>query len=144
MKQQQTLRQEQEQKAIECLNALQIYNPYINGFKKDTINNICLFEQFGGFWVYQYPELIAKVKEIEAKYGCKIYAITHEIAPFGEMYSFLYVSKYEEDREYSLIEQDNVYYASAYVWNKSYEYDSEFGTIGVQCFGGGIRRVYEN
>ncbi len=28
-----------------------------------------------------------------------------------------------------------------YVWNKDDERCSEFGTIGVQSFGGGIRRI---
>ena len=29
----------------------------------------------------------------------------------------------------------------AYVWNKSNDYCSEFGTIGIRSFGGGIKRV---
>ena len=37
------------------------------------------------------------------------------------------------------IEKDHIVFA--YVWNKDDDYCSEFGSIGVRSFGGGIRRV---
>ena len=49
-----------KQKAIELMNKLNIYKPYIKGFEKD--NHVCFFEGFGGFWAYQEPELMAKIK----------------------------------------------------------------------------------
>ena len=33
------------------------------------------------------------------------------------------------------------YYAFAYVWNKDDDFCSEFGTIGLKSFGGGIKRI---
>ena len=36
----------------------------------------------------------------------------------------------------------NTFYAFAYVWNKDCEWCSEFGTIGVKSFGGGLKRIY--
>ena len=70
-------REELKVRATERLEALDIYKPYINGFKaKDS--KVCFFEGFGGFWVYQEPEIEAKMKEIEKDFNCVVYAITHE------------------------------------------------------------------
>ena len=128
-----------KQKAIELMQQLNIYKPYIRGFEKD--NKVCFFENFGGFWAYQEPELMAKIKEIEKTYKVLVYAVTHEYLEFGECYDFLYVSDYKSEWKYALLPQRNTFYARAYVWNKTDDNCSEFGTIGIRSFGGGIKRV---
>ena len=45
---------------------------------------------------------------------------------------------YDEETHVS---QSYMFYAYAYVWNKSDDFCSEFGTIGIRSFGGGIKRV---
>ena len=132
-------KEQQKAKAIECMKQLDIYKPYIEGFEKE--NQVCFYERFGGYWVYQEPELEAKMKAIENKFGATVYAITHEMMFFGECYSFLLVPKYKEDWEYLLTKAEQGFYATAYVWNKSDEYCSEFGDISVVSFGGGIKRI---
>ena len=129
----------QKEKAIEIMKQMDIYKPYIEGFEKE--DKVCFFEQFGGFWVYQEPEVEAKMKELEKEYCCKIYAITHEYTQFGECYSFLLVSKYEEEWEMCAVSDKNKHYAFAYVWNKTDDWCSEFGTVAVQSYGGGIKRI---
>lgn len=52
-----------KQKALELMKTLGIYKPYIKGFEKD--NNVCFFEGFGGFWAYQEPELMAKIRSLK-------------------------------------------------------------------------------
>lgn len=132
-------REIKKQKAIELMGKLGIYKPYIKGFEKD--DTVCYFENFGGFWAYQEPELMERIKEFEEEYNCLVYAVTHEYLEFGECYSFLYISDYEEEWEYALEEfGSNKYIVCAYVWNKDDDCCSEFGSIGIQCFGGGIRR----
>lgn len=69
------------------------------------------------------------------------YAVTHEYTDFGECYDFLYISDYEEEWDEMLYKQGRTFYAYAYVWNKTDDCCSEFGTIGVCSFGGGIKRV---
>ena len=128
----------QKEYAIKALKTLNIYKPYIDGFVKK--GQVCFFESFGGHWVYQEPEIEAKMKEIEQEYGCIVYAITHEFWDFGECWSFLIMSKYEEECEMTLEELKDGY-AFAYVWNKDDDLCSEFGTIIVKSFGGGIVRV---
>src|SRR5574344_1339138 len=127
------------QKEIELMNKLDIYKPYIKGFKDK--NSVCFYENFGGFWAYQEPELMAKIKEIEETYNILVYAVTHEYLEFGECYDFLYVSDYKSEWKYTLISQKEIFYSYAYVWNKTDDFCSEFGTIGVFSFGGGIKRV---
>jgi hypothetical protein len=133
------MNKEQKAKAIEIMKQLDIYKPYINDFEKE--DKVCFFEMYAGYWVYQEPEIEAKMKALEAEYGCKIYAITHEFTQFGECYSFLLVSKYKEEWERSVVTEKDKHYAFAYVWNKTDDWCSEFGTIVVHSYGGGIRRI---
>lgn len=128
-----------KQKAIELMNKLDIYKPYIKEFKEH--NQICFFEDFGGFWAEQEPELMTKIQEFEKEHNCLVYAVTHEFLEFGECYDFLFISDYEEDWDEMLYPQGNMYYVFAYVWNKTDDWCSEFGTIGIRSFGGGIKRV---
>lgn len=131
--------EERKIKAIELLKELEIYKPYIDGFVEE--NRVCFFERFGGYWVDQEPEVEKKMKEIEAEFNCTVYAITHEFMEFGECYSFMLVSRYKNEWDYALEKDGCYYYAFAYVWNKTNDDFSEFGTIGLRSFGGGITRV---
>ena len=131
--------EERKIKAIELLKELDIYEPYIEGFEQE--NNVCFFERFGGYWVYQEPEILKKMKEIEEKFNCTVYAITHEYTEFGECYSFMLVTRYKYEWDNLLFKDGSTFYAFSYVWNKTNEDFSEFGTIGVKSFGGGITRV---
>lgn len=133
---------EQKAKAVEFLRTLDIYKPYINGFVNS--DRVCFFEQFGGFWAYQEPEVEAKLHEIEEEYGCKVYAIAHAKIEGDDMWSFLVVTSNPAEWDDLLVRDgnSNKFYAFSYTWNKSYDYDSEFGDIGIQSFGGGIRRIW--
>ncbi len=132
--------QVKKDKAIELMKKLDIYKPYIQGFKRS--DKVCFFECYGGFWVYQEKEIYDKMKELEAEYNCVVYAITHEHTEFGECWDFLLVTDYPEEHDTLLYDQgNNNFIAFAYVWNKTDDYCSEFGSIGVHSFGGGIRRV---
>lgn len=130
--------------AIECLEKLDIYKPYINKFKSNDIP--CFFENFGGFYVDQEPEIYEKVKEVESKHDCLVYALTHEFCEFGETWSMLCVPRDVESIDDCLMAyinntDYNSYYAFSYVWNKTEELFSEFGDVVVTCLGGGIKRI---
>ena len=130
---------ERKIKAIELMKKLDIYKPYIEGFEKD--NMVCFYENFGGFWAIQEPEIQNKMINLQYEHDITIYAITHEFCEFGECYSFLYVNRYKEEWDYTLESEGNLHNAFAYVWNKTDDWCSEFGTIGVKSFGGGIKRI---
>ena len=131
--------EQRKEQAIKYMTTLDIYKPYIKGFKEN--DQVCFYEQFAGFWVDQEPDIFKKMKEIEEEYSCTVYAITHELTAFGECYSFLVVTDYEEEWDTLVEKYDKGHTAFAYVWNKDDEWCSEFGSIAVQSFGGGIRRI---
>ena len=132
-------KQAQKEQAIKYLQQLGIYEPYIKGFEEN--DHVCFFEYYAGFWTYQEPELQKKMEEIESQYNCTVYAITHEYTEFGECYSLLLVTNYKSEWKTLVTTEGNTHYAFAYVWNKDDDWCSEFGTIGVRSFGGGITRV---
>ena len=132
-------REEKKIKAIELMKKLDIYRPYIKGLQKE--DNVCYFENYGGYWAWQEPDLMKKVIELEEEHNCLVYAITHEYTAIGEMYSFLIVTDYEEEWDTLLEKYGNQYYGFAYVWNVDDDMCSEFGTIALSSFGGGIRRI---
>ena len=129
----------QKDKAIELMKQMDIYKPYIKGFQEKGM--VCFFERFGGYWVDQEPELYEKMKAIEKKYNCLVYAVTHEWFEFGECYSLLIVTAYPEEWATLVQSNGNKHVAFAYVWNKDDDECSEFGSVMVQSFGGGIRRI---
>lgn len=133
-------KQAKKNKAIELMKTLDIYEPYIQGFEQE--DKVCFYEMFGGYWVEQEKEIYDKMKQLENKYKCVVYAITHEFTDFGELYDFLIVPDYKSDWKGLLHKQsNNEFIAYAYVWNRTDDLCSEFGSIVVQSFGGGIRRV---
>ena len=133
--------EQRKEKALEIMKKMDIYKPYIRGFKEK--DHVCFYENFGGYWAYQDKELTAKIKQIEEKYDCTVFAVTHEYPEFGECYSLLLVSPYKEDWDY-LFEpyKRGSFYSYAYVWNKDEPDFSEFGSVVVQSFGGGLRRIF--
>ena len=134
----------QKEIAIKCLETLDIYKPYIRKFKSKA-GTPCFFENFGGFYVDQEPEIYNKVKEIEKEYNVLVYALTHEVTTIGEMWSMLCVSPDPDaDSLDDYIDQisPNEFYVYSYVWNKTCPDCSEFGDIVVKSFGGGIKRIF--
>ncbi len=69
-----TTKEQRKEIALKALKDLDVYAPYIKGFKDD--DQVCFYENFGGYWVYQEPEIEAKMKEIEKKYNRPLTAIS--------------------------------------------------------------------
>ena len=132
-------KEQRKQQAIKFLEKLNIYDGFIKDFKKE--DTVCYFENYMGYWAFQDKELLDKIKKIEEKYNCTVYAVTHDFAEFGELYNFLIVTNYKEEWNDLLVGDKITKYAYAYVWNKTDNDCSEFGTILVKSLFGGIRRI---
>lgn len=132
---------QQKELAINCLKELKVYKPYCDAFAKDGV--VTLFERFAGFWINedQEPELLEYIRQFEADTGSLVYAVTHECFSFGECYTLLCISPYDEDNT-RVIKDLKDGYAWAWVWNKTCPICSEYGTVTIQSAFGGIRREY--
>ena len=67
-----TTKAQRKEIALKAMKKLGIYKPYIDGFKQE--DKVCFFERFGGYWLYQEPEIEAKMKELEKKYNCTVFS----------------------------------------------------------------------
>lgn len=135
-----TLREQQKELAIELMDKLDIYKPYIKAFKDN--GTITLYEQYGGYYIEETDELYKDIKGFEEREGCLVYAVTHEYTGFGECYDYLIVPKYKEDWEDLICYSDRTKHVIfAYVVNKDEPYCSEYGDITINQFGGGLARV---
>lgn len=132
-------RENKKTEAINRMKALDLFDPCIKAFKNR--DEVQLSEMTGGLYEFSRDEeLNAKIKEFEEEYNALVYHVIHTYTSFGEMYSFLYVSDYEEEWEMDNEDiQDN--YAMSYVWNKDCPDLSEFGSIGIRQKFGGLVRV---
>ena len=141
---------EQKEVAIQCLEKLDVYKPYIRKFKSKA-GVPCFFEGYAGFYADQELELYNKIKEVEKEFGYVVYAITHEITNIGETWSMLCTPQDNEgvdDLVFPVANEDGKsrlnftdFYAFAYVWNKSEPLFSEAGDIVVRAAYGGIKRI---
>lgn len=132
-------REMKKEEALKRMVALDLFLPCIQAFKNR--DEVQLSEMTGGLYEFSDDtELVAKVKEFEEEYNALVYHVIHTFTQFGELYNFLFVSDYEEEYEMEWEDlKDN--YVFAYVWNKTDEWCSEFGTIAVQQKFGGLTRV---
>ena len=129
--------EQKKNEAINRMQSLKMSRYCISAFRKgkpwQSENGGILYE------IENDKELQEVVKKFEEDYNGLVYHIIFNRTEFGDCYSLLYVSNNPEEWQYDNEDLKDGY-AYAYVWNKDDDNCSEFGTIGVQSFGGGIRR----
>ena len=136
-------KENKKQEAIKRMTALGLFKPCIKAFTK--YDEVQLSEPTGGLYEFSdNEELNAKVKEFEDEHNALVYHVIHTPVRIDgtpmDMYNFLYVS--DEDEELIMDNDDiNDGYAMVYVWNKTDDLMSEFGSIAVQERIGGLVRV---
>ena len=131
-------KEQQKENAVVILEKVGCYGPYLKAFKKGTIT---MYEGFGGYYIDESsePELMAKIKEIEAKYNATVYTVIHNIMYGSEdCYSLLFT---EASRKNSPQKWGEGFLVNAYVWNKSCDWCSERGDIVIKPALGGLIRI---
>lgn len=129
--------------AINRMKELGLFAPCIKAFKNR--DEVQLSEPTGGLYEFSSnKELTAKVQEFERKNNALVYHVIHTPMRLDgeamDMYNFLYVSDYQDEWE---MDQNDIKegYALVYVWNKTIDYFSEFGSIAVKEKFGGLVRI---
>lgn len=134
-----TTRAEKKEQALSCLRGLQVAKPYIEDLEQN--DKVYVFENRYGYPAPENEDVFIKLKEIEQKYKCFVYAVIHSEMQFGDCYNFLLVPNDPEDREWMQRANAARHDVLAYVWNRSYEPNSEMGTISCLSMAGGLART---
>ena len=128
-----------KEQALACLKELQAAMPYIEDFEQN--DKVYVFENLYGYPARENEDVFIKLKEIEQKYRCLVYAVIHSVMQFGDCYNFLLVPDDPEDREWLQQAHTAQHHVLSYVWNRSYEANSEMGTISCLSMTGGLTRA---
>ena len=132
----------QKEYAVKAMRTLRIYGPYVNAFKAKR-QRVCEFADFGGFYVDEDSALYEDIKAVEERTGCMVYAVLRNRFDGMDLVSYLLISDAQDEMARCVGRYDgSTFIALAWVENQTCRDYSEMGTIGVQSFGGGIRRVW--
>ena len=130
---------EQENEILERMKLLKLDKPCINALFKH--NKIWESEGYGALYEINEEEQKIVDKFQKEHEGCYVYHMIHNVFDFGECYSILYVSpdvdEWQQDKED--IKEGRVF---AYVYNKDFDWCSEFGSIAIKSQFGGLMRLY--
>ena len=130
------MREEMKLEAIERMKMLSMSKSCINAFKKGKVWES---ERIGALYEVndQEQQIIDK---FEKDSGGVVYHIIHNMTQFGELYSILYVSKHKDEWEIDRQDiKENIVFA--YVYNKTCEDFSEYGSIMIRPSIGGLMRI---
>lgn len=126
---------EMKMEAISRMKMLKMHENPIKEFEEEGRLN----KSEGGilFWLNEEEEKM--VKEFEERSGCMVYHAVHSFTDFGELYTLMYVSEYEEEWE---VDRKDIEagYPLCYVVNKTTPDFSEFGSCGIKPLFGGLYR----
>lgn len=124
---------------LEAVNRMKLLGLHENAIQ-DFVNEGKLNLSDNGFlfWLNESEQNI--VDQWQQETGNLVYHVVKTRTTFGLMYSFFYVSKYEE--EWFMDNADlQEGYAVCYVYNADDELSSEYGSICFEMKFGGIVRV---
>lgn len=139
------LKEQQKQEALERMHMLKIMGNVRNAFRQSE--RVFYSERqnkfFDGilYWLDNKEEYIKIKNDFENEYGALVYHAQLTHTAFGNLLSFLYVSKHEDEwnDDKSMLKHGTTY---AYVYNLSNPDMSEIGAIGVAPCNGGITRTF--
>lgn len=124
----------------ECLERMKILNLSYKCIQAFKGGKVWESESIGA--LYELNEEEQKiVNDFEEEHkGYKVYHLIHNITDFGELYNIFYVGtdkeEWETDKED--LRED---YAFVYVYNKTDNWCSEFGSIAIRKNIGGLIRI---
>lgn len=134
------MKEKMKEEALRRMKKWGLHENVIREFKDEDKLNKSERSFVPGILYYLNKEEENMIKEWEAIYGGLVYHVIHDYTNIGELYTLLFVSKYEEEWEYDNTDIE-VEEALCYVINKDYEQNSEFGHCGIRPANGGLERT---
>lgn len=138
-------REEMIAEAVERMNHMRITEQAIEEFRNGKLNKSERLEgTFRGILYWLTDEEQAQVTAFENEHGCLVYHVILTHTKYGDWYTYLYVGKEKSEWEYDWedlapLDDDREAYVMAYV--NTGDYNSEFGTVGIEAVNGGVDRV---
>ena len=134
------MKEKMKEEALRRMKKWGLHENVIREFKDEDKLNKSERSFAPGILYYLNEEEENMIKEWEAIYGGLVYHVIHDYTNIGELYTLLFVSKYEEEWEYDNTDME-VEEALCYVINKDYEQNSEFGHCAIRPANGGLERT---
>ena len=127
----------QMEEALKRMKLLKMSKQCIEAFKN---NKVWESEGYGALYEVNEDEqqIINEFETNHKEY--LVYHMIHDIFEFGEVYTLLYISPYEEEWEQDISDLKDGYHI-AYCYNKTYPECSEFGSVAIKSNIGGLVRV---
>ena len=134
------MKEKMKEEALRRMKKWNLHENVIREFKDEDKLNKSERSFAPGILYYLNEEETAMIKEWEAIYGGLVYHVIHDYTNIGELYTLLFISKYEEEWEYDNrdIEAEE---PLCYVINKDYNFNSEFGRCIIKPANGGLERT---
>lgn len=138
-------REEMIAEAVERMNFLSITEQAIEEFRNGKLNKSERLDGvFRGILYWLTEEEQKHVTEFEEEHGCLVYHVILTHTKFGDWYTYLYVTRAKEEwvfdwEDLSPIDREEEAYVMAYVYTG--DYNSEFGSVGIEPVNGGVDRV---
>lgn len=133
-----TDRELMKKEAVKRMEFLHIHPAAIESFEKDNVVNASFLSAL----YYLTDKQKERVKQFEEESGGLVYHVIQNFyEEIGELLSFLYVSKYDEEWERDMEDLDEMT-PVVYVANVTDEICSEYGCIKIKPYGGGLLRIY--
>jgi len=131
------LKEKQKNEAIERMKKVGLHENVLKEFKEENKLNI---SKVGGVLLWLNNQEQKMVDDFENESGNLVYHVIYNKMEFGELYTFFYISKSEDEWILDMEDLDNNI-ACTYVLNATEEYSSEYGCIGFKRSIGGLVRV---
>lgn len=129
-------REKQLDEGVRRLRKLSVMPNVVTEFKEGKLSR----SDYGGILYWLDDKEVKMVKAFEKENKAVVYHVIKSYSQFGELYSLLFVSQYEDEWEMDNNDLDeNLTFA--YVVNVDCPDCSEFGTIEIMPCIGGVARI---
>lgn len=129
-------KEEMKKEALERIKILGLLENVYNEFEQNDILNVSYY----GALYYPTEKQKQRIEEFEKESGNLVYHVIDNMTSIGELLTFLYVSKHKQEWNFDKQELLNGT-PIAYVANVSDEICSEYGSIGIKPWMGGLLRT---